>query len=208
MREERPDPSTDQLPSLDSVSDFTGEASQRPPGSAVLQKANEERTSEGKVAGSHTTEAAIPTSVMRDQGYVDPAGTYSDYSSYDTPTIIQIAETGDRRALLEAAKRGSIPFERRQQYALLAAEQGYTSALFRVGMAGLIAPPPGVESSKTIDLPDPVTAVALLITAKELGDSGANQGEVWDFVIDRVSEEEMQAAELKARKIIHDLTVR
>ncbi len=162
-------------------------------------------TVDANFVGSRITATTIPATVMVEDGYVDPAGTYSDYASYDTATIIQIAEAGDRRALLEAAIRGSIPFEERQHYALLAAEQGYTSALLRVGMAVLAGPPPGTDPNAIGDPPDPTTGVALIIAAQQLGDSGANESNVWDIVKVRVSEKQIRDAENKAQEILRDL---
>jgi len=128
----------------------------------------------------------------------------TNWLAYDNETLMKIADTGERRGLLEASMRIGIPLEKRQQYALQAASQGYTSGLVRLGISSLHWPDKQFTTTPDSNAADPVTSTALIIIARELGDAMASQPETWQLVSAHVSDEQLLEAEDRAAVLLRE----
>lgn len=144
-----------------------------------------------------------------DHGWLDPLevehgtvytdGVYSDYQSYDFETITQLAEGGDRRAQLAASMRADVGLKQRQRYARMAAAQGYTSALARLGldmMKGFYT-----FDTEQEELEVRASGFVYFLAARMLGDIGANDPELWadlsaEYKNTHFAETEKEAEEL------------
>ena len=93
-------------------------------------------------------------------------GDQSSYEHYDTEILVALAENGDRSALLRASLDPSLTVNRRVQYAVDAASQGYTASMALLGTM-LLTPPSG---SDALQGPQPTLGYALILAADELGD--------------------------------------
>ena len=115
-----------------------------------------------------------------DDGYSTPfdAPQHGYNEVYGTDMVVEMAKSGDRRALLQASMIASLPFQQRKTMAIAAAHQGYTAALMRLGGAlliesGRVELPSQMDEHLSLDAEDAIWGFALMTAARDLDDSGA-----------------------------------
>lgn len=170
-------------------------------GNILVSTACDSATSSDETESNQVSE--IVHSRLEQSGYTELIDTpHSAYKSYDMETLLALANSGDKHALLHAAILPPTPLAQRKQYAIAAAKQGYTIALTALGQSLLLP-----ESAKKSDR---ITGFALLLVARELNDPVARgQGEydTWYFMKQHVSGREQEQAEIEARELLKHLGV-
>lgn len=139
-------------------------------------------------------------SQIENEGYMEIlARDRSSYAGYNIDTLVALAESGDKRALLHASLRpSSLTVNQRKRYAIEAAKQGYTSAL--VGLGGQLLMPTK-EASEKLE-PDPVLGFALMLVAYEAGDAALRSRNTWAYMRSHVSARQQK----KARALAYQLS--
>ena len=158
-----------------------------------------------RAAGDEMTQLAVLGATpleLEQTGYAELfAGSESSYASYDIDTIVALAESGDKQALLHAVlARSDLPVAQRKLYAIEAAKQGYTSALATLGQM-LLMPESATAS-------DRVTGFALLVVSRELDDPVLRvreDGDIWPFMKYHISAKEQERAEIAAHKLMDQM---
>lgn len=136
---------------------------------------------------------------LQDDNY-DPVSIYSDYQSYDTRTLMDLAEAGDAKAQLFASMSSEISLEEREEYAIDAASQGLTSGLARLG-ATLIFFPSSLESE--IDNHSLIrTGLSYYLAAVELGDVSGEDPVLLDSILRQFSDTNIKDVEAAAQEIV------